>query len=41
MLLNILKHKAKINLITNNDLNLEDYIEFKSKQKKYYIKLKK
>ena len=29
------KHKAKIDLKTNNDLNLEDYIiEFKSKTKK-------
>ena len=36
------KHKAKINLITNNDLNLEDYvIEFKSKTKKVLDKIEK
>ena len=36
------KHKAKIELITNNDLNLEDYIiEFKSKTKKVLDKIEK
>ena len=36
------KHKAKINLNTNNDLNLEDYIiEFKSKTKKVLGKIEK
>ncbi len=36
------KHKAKINLNTNNDLNLEDYIiEFKSKTKKVLDKIEK
>tara|TARA_Y100000591_G_C21517035_1_gene537496 strand:- start:135 stop:680 length:546 start_codon:yes stop_codon:yes gene_type:complete len=36
------KHKAKVNLITNNDLNLEDYvIEFKSKTKKVLDKIEK
>ena len=36
------KHKAKIDLNTNNDLNLEDYIiEFKSKTKKVLDKIEK
>ena len=36
------KHKAKINLNTNNDLNLEDYIiELKSKTKKVLDKIEK
>ena len=36
------KHKAKINLNTNNELNLEDYIiEFKSKTKKVLDKIEK
>jgi len=36
------KHKAKINLHTDNDLNLEDYIiEFKSKTKKVLDKIEK
>ncbi len=36
------KHKAKINLNINNDLNLEDYmIEFKSKTKKVLDKIEK
>ena len=36
------KHKAKINIITNNNLNLEDYvIEFKSKTKKVLDKIEK
>ncbi len=36
------KHKAKIEFITNNDLNLEDYIiEFKSKTKKVLDKIEK
>tara|TARA_B100001027_G_C16003487_1_gene213718 strand:- start:128 stop:520 length:393 start_codon:yes stop_codon:yes gene_type:complete len=36
------KHKAKIGLNTNNDLNLEDYIiEFKSKTKKVLDKIDK
>ena len=36
------KHKAKIMLKTNNDLNLEDYIiEFKSKTKKVLNKIEK
>ena len=36
------KQKAKINLNTNNDLNLEDYIiEFKSKTKKVLDKIEK
>ena len=36
------KHKAKIDLSTNNDLNLEDYIiEFKSKTKKVLDKNEK
>ncbi len=36
------KHKAKINLNTNNDLNLEDYIiVFKSKTKKVLDKIEK
>tara|TARA_Y100000816_G_scaffold87900_1_gene60549 strand:- start:365 stop:799 length:435 start_codon:yes stop_codon:yes gene_type:complete len=36
------KNKAKINLIINNDLNLEDYIiEFKSKTKKVLDKIEK
>ncbi len=36
------KHKAKIDLNTNNELNLEDYIiEFKSKTKKVLYKIEK
>ena len=36
------KHKAKININNNNDLNLEDYIiEFKSKTKKVLDKIEK
>ena len=36
------KHKAKIDINTNNDLNLEDYIiEFKSKTKKVLDKIEK
>ncbi len=36
------KYKAKIDLNTNNDLNLEDYIiEFKSKTKKVLDKIEK
>ena len=36
------KHKAKVNINTNNDLNLEDYIiEFKSKTKKVLDKIEK
>ena len=36
------KHKAKIDLNTNNELNLEDYIiEFKSKTKKVLDKIEK
>ena len=36
------KHKAKIDLKINNDLNLEDYIiEFKSKTKKVLDKIEK
>ena len=36
------KHKAKIEIIINNDLNLEDYIiEFKSKTKKVLDKIEK
>ena len=36
------KHKAKIDLSTNNNLNLEDYIiEFKSKTKKVLDKIEK
>ena len=36
------KHKAKIDLNTNNDLNLEDYIiELKSKTKKVLEKIEK
>ena len=36
------KHKAKIDLKTNNNLNLEDYIiEFKSKTKKVLDKIEK
>ncbi len=36
------KHKAKINLNTYNDLNLEDYIiEFQSKTKKVLDKIEK
>ena len=36
------KHKAKLSISTNNDLNLEDYIiEFKSKTKKVLDKIEK
>ena len=36
------KHKAKISIKTNNDLNLEDYIiDFKSKTKKVLDKIEK